>query len=219
MATLKEFENVMGPLKKAVLEDHMEVRMEVRNEKVSEITYKEWGLDKFTNEKKFQIVVNCHPGKDERYGNRYSGFFAESKADKLFEGLSRDDFKDQNVKVGFEWRDYEKDGQPRKARELKWIKIADVDVNQDLVPEPKDSGASSEQPVLEPQTAPKGISSEKQPPAKGVSRDDAIIRQNTTRTAFEFYGHLVRAQLVQSEDEAIERAMALAHAIEADINR
>ena len=84
MATIEDFKAEFGPLKEAIINSadkggNMENKNLVRNERIKSIEYEDGRPDKFTKAPTYRLIVDCYPGKDERYGNRYSGFFTKAK--------------------------------------------------------------------------------------------------------------------------------------------
>jgi len=226
MGDINGFKSVFGELKQVNLEEKI---MEFRNEKVEQVTHTKGRPDKWSKEDTYNIKVECYPGTDERYGNRYSGFFKDSVISKLFGGLSEGDFAGKDVKIGFEWREYEKDGQTKKARELKSITMRDIDVNDDIRPEDSenplfDPPVESEHPALEPEAPNKPLSTEKLGEGRGNGtlaaqmslKDVSIVRQ----VCWKVSGGIIKSlNLGENVEENIEIAVKLAHSIEEDINR
>ena len=91
---------------------------EFRNERVQVIQTKPGLSDRETGEETKQVKVCCYPTEPGKYGNNYSGFFTDTQIDKVFGGLGQEDFNDQDVLIGFNFRDYTSQyGKPAKAKD------------------------------------------------------------------------------------------------------
>ena len=162
MATVDDFTAIMGEIKEVSLTDLkeqlLEDIMELKSERVREITAVAGNPDPETGEDSYRIIVECYPDEGKQYGRKYSNFFPDSRISGLLHGLNREDYYGKDVEIGFVWRKWEQEGQPRKSRNLTSIKLKDIDVNDDMGPQ---------QPVLEPESRPTPIASPEPPPGKG----------------------------------------------------
>ena len=179
MATVDDFTAIMGEIKEVSLTDLkeqlLEDIMELKSERVREITAVAGNPDPETGEDSYRIIVECYPDEGKQYGRKYSNFFPDSRISGLLHGLNREDYYGKDVEIGFVWRKWEQEGQPRKSRNLTSIKLKDIDLNDDMGPD-----TEPQQPVLEPETPVQGTLNEKEGSGKGkgtLSPPDAKERR------------------------------------------
>ena len=166
---------------------------EFRNEKIKSL------VTKPARDDQVHVKVECYPSGDKQWGNRYSNFLNQDIFDGLFENIR----EGSDVQIAFVERRYQYQGEEKTAKDITGIKLRSIDVNDDMTEKQDD------------------LPMELEPEKTGVKPDGntLIIRQNCTTKAFAFYGDCIRAGIVQSEEEAIKKGIALGHLIEEDINR
>ena len=223
MATVKEFENIMGPLKEAIIEEgnKMEFEQKVKLDRDERIKDME---DKDGNYGKRRFILYCDSG------NVYSTFITEAEIAKIHNKYSVGDVamityterpdKNDPDKI---WLNLEGMSEKRGS-DIKPI-TASGNPLLDSTPTPEPPVSTPPGTLCPPLTGkvttsvPLPLPDTPKSVGTPISRDLSIIRQVSWKASVEFIKALASAGLVNDVDGAVEIAVSTAHSIEEDINR